>query len=72
MALYLNSEAVTSLYRHPERLWLICIAILFWISRIIIKTRRGEMNDDPVVFAVRDRVSLVTGLLCAFIVMASM
>ena len=71
MALYLNSDAVSALYRHPERMWLICLALLFWVSRMILKTRRGEMDDDPIVFALKDRVSLVTGVACAVIIAAS-
>ena len=38
--------------------------LLFWISRIWVKTHRGEMHDDPVVFAARDKVSLAVGILC--------
>jgi 4-hydroxybenzoate polyprenyltransferase len=52
-------------------MWLICLALLFWVSRMILKTRRGEMDDDPIVFALKDRVSLVTGVACAVIIAAS-
>lgn len=72
LALYLNSEAVVRLYKHPVRLWGLCLLVLFWINRILIKTNRGEMHDDPVVFAVTDRVSLICGLLAAGVVGAAM
>jgi hypothetical protein len=38
-------------------LWLVALSLLFWIARIWIKTARGEMHDDPIVFAMRDRGS---------------
>lgn len=57
MALYINSESVTLLYNRPERLWLVCPLLLYWISRIWLLTRRGQMHHDPVVFAITDRQS---------------
>jgi 4-hydroxybenzoate polyprenyltransferase len=44
-------------------IWLACPLLLFWITRVWMLTHRGEMHDDPVVFAVRDRVSLIVGAL---------
>lgn len=63
MALYVNSEAVTELYRNPSALWGISLVLLYWISRMTLIAHRGQMHDDPVVFAVRDRVSLACGAL---------
>ena len=63
MMLYVNSPAVTGLYPRPEALWGICAVLLYWISRIAMLTHRGHMIDDPVVFAVRDRNSLVCAAL---------
>lgn len=57
LALYINSGTSQVLYRHPEAIWLLCPLLLYWISRIWLKTHRGEMHDDPVIFAVQDRVS---------------
>ena len=62
MALYLNSPEVTRLYHHPTALWGICVVLLYWISRVVMLTHRGQMNDDPVVFATKDQVSLGCGL----------
>ena len=61
LALYFNSPAVGALYLKPHRLWLICVVVLYWVSRMLMKAHRGEMHDDPLVFAVRDRASLVCG-----------
>jgi 4-hydroxybenzoate polyprenyltransferase len=59
VALYINSPDSIALYHHKKTLWLICPLMLFWISRVWMLTARGHMHDDPVVFALRDRVSLI-------------
>ncbi|MEQ9257656.1 MAG: UbiA family prenyltransferase [Roseovarius sp.] len=59
LALYLNTPAVQELYASPWMLWGICLVLLYWLSRISLKTHRGLMDDDPIVYALRDRVSLV-------------
>jgi 4-hydroxybenzoate polyprenyltransferase len=64
VALYINSSDSALLYRHSKPLWMICPLLLYWLSRVWLLTTRGEMHDDPVVFAMRDRISLyVLGLL---------
>jgi len=57
-ALYINSDSVDVLYERQWVLWLICPVLLFWISRIWLKAQRSELSEDPVVFAIRDPVSL--------------
>lgn len=68
LALYLNTPIVLSLYQTPQFLWAVCAIVLYWISRAALIAHRGEMHDDPVVFALRDRVShaCVAGALAAF------
>lgn len=66
-ALYTNSERVTPLYATPVLLWLICPLQLYWIGRVWLLAHRGEMHDDPVVFAMTDRVSYVVGIAAAMI-----
>lgn len=67
LALYANSEPVQKLYHYPEFLWGVCLVLLYWTNRVALLTHRGEMHDDPVVFAMRDRTSLccvmIVGLL---------
>jgi 4-hydroxybenzoate polyprenyltransferase/phosphoserine phosphatase len=70
LALYVNSVDVLTLYHHPTALWALCPAMMFWISRVLILANRGQMNDDPVIFALRDRVSLAVGAACLFAVAA--
>lgn len=62
LALYLNSEAVQQLYAWPEAVWGTVPVMLFWISWIWMKAHRGQMHDDPVVFAIKDRASQLAGL----------
>jgi 4-hydroxybenzoate polyprenyltransferase/phosphoserine phosphatase len=62
MALYVNSGEVLPLYRHPAALWALCPILLFWVSRVLMLANRGLIDDDPVVWALRDRVSLGAGL----------
>ncbi|WP_429646205.1 UbiA family prenyltransferase [Skermanella aerolata] len=50
-------------YSNPVWLWPVCVAIFYWIMRVWLLTTRGEMHDDPIVFALKDRTSLALGLL---------
>jgi len=63
MALYLNSPAVQEIYSRPSVLWGICLVLLYWISNMVMVTHRGGMDDDPVVYAVKDRTSQICILL---------
>lgn len=66
LALYIHDQATIALYSNPEIIWLACPLLLFWITRVWMLTHRGLIHEDPVVFAIRDRVSLIVGLLfCA-------
>ncbi len=60
LCLYINAPESQELYRQPLFLWLLCPVLLYWISRTWMLAHRGVMHDDPVVFAVKDRVSLAT------------
>lgn len=57
LALYINSPESLALYSRPQALWLLCPVLLYWVSRVWVIAHRGRMNDDPVVFAARDRTS---------------
>lgn len=50
-------------YGHPQ--WLVCIAFLIflWITRIWLKSHRGKLDDDPVIFALKDPPSWGLGAL---------
>ncbi len=69
LALYVNSPAVLSLYGRPDALWLLCPLLLYWVSRAWLVAHRGIMHDDPIVFAVKDRVSRAVALAMAVVIL---
>ena len=66
LALYINSDIVRRLYPSPIFLWALCPLLMYWITRVWFFARRGAMDDDPITFAVRDRVSWYVAV-CAFL-----
>ncbi len=68
IALYINSPEVLALYRHSTRLWLMVPLVLLWLSEVWLLAGRGEMNEDPVVWALTDKRSLLLGALMAVII----
>ncbi len=71
LALYINTPAMRSLYSYPQLLWGVCLILLYWISRMVMIAHRGKMDDDPIVFAARDRASRICGLLIAGIAISA-
>lgn len=70
-ALYIDSPVVNQLYTHPQFLWGISLLLLFWISRIWIITNRGEMTDDPIIYAVKDiRTNLIFVMIALMLLLA--
>jgi 4-hydroxybenzoate polyprenyltransferase len=67
LALYVNDPQTARQYSHHQIIWLACPLLLTWISRVWMLAHRGAMNEDPVIFAVRDRISLTIGLLMALV-----
>ncbi len=67
LALYIQDKTTITLYRNPEIIWIAVPLLLFWISRIWILTHRGQMHEDPVLFAIKDRVSIIVVVLFASI-----
>jgi len=61
LALYLNSADVLRLYLAPEWIWGCVPVMLFWVSWVWLQAHRGQMHDDPLVFAVKDKASLIAG-----------
>lgn len=57
LALFIQDSHTASMYATPEFIWLACPLLLFWISRAWLIAHRGEMHDDPIVFALKDRLS---------------
>ena len=62
--IYLVDEKFPSgIYHHPHWLWLVFPMLMFWLMRVWRLTVQGRMHEDPVFFAVKDRVSLLVGAL---------
>ena len=59
LALYVRTPSIEQLYSFAPALLGICLVLLYWISRMVMVTHRGQMHDDPLVFALRDRVSQI-------------
>lgn len=55
--LFVNTPETRGRYGTPEALWGVALALTYWLGRLWIKTSRGEMHDDPIVYALRDRGS---------------
>ncbi len=68
-AIYIGGNDVTLLYHRPDLLWLIVPLMILWLCRVWLLASRGELNDDPLVFALTDRVSLAIGAATAAIAM---
>jgi len=71
-ALYIGNEVAQNLYRHHARLWLLVPVLLLWLSRLWLKASRGELEEDPVVYAITDRRSLQLGVVVVAIVLSAL
>jgi 4-hydroxybenzoate polyprenyltransferase len=70
-ALFLSGDEVKQTYAYPEFLWLVPFLLLYWTHRLWIGGRRRKIHDDPIVFAIKDRVSLaVAGMILVLMVLA--
>jgi 4-hydroxybenzoate polyprenyltransferase len=66
LVLFLIFDALErDIYSNPHWLWLFPIIMFLWIGRIWLVSQRGELDDDPVAFAIKDRQSLILGALSA-------
>ena len=71
-ALYTTSPEVAEMYRHPDLLWLVAPALVYWTLRMWLLAHRGRMPDDPVLFAVKDPASYaVLGVVAAVVALAA-
>jgi 4-hydroxybenzoate polyprenyltransferase len=72
LTLYISTLDAAHLYQHTRRLWLIVPVLLLWISRLWLMASRGHLNEDPVVYAITDRRSLLLGLVVVLIVLSAL
>ena len=67
LALYINSDEVRTNYSNPDVIWLTCPLLLYWVNKLWLNTQRREMHDDPLVWALENRVSRAIAVLCALL-----
>jgi 4-hydroxybenzoate polyprenyltransferase/phosphoserine phosphatase len=67
-----NLSNATELYRHVNRLWLLVPVLLLWLSRLWLLASRGQLDEDPVVYAITDRRSLALGVIVLIIVLSAL
>jgi 4-hydroxybenzoate polyprenyltransferase len=72
LALFAYDPATAAHYAQPEMLWLLCLPLIYWMNRIWMMARRGEVEGDPVAFAIKDRRSILVGAVMACIFMAAL
>lgn len=64
VALYIHDPLVVTKYTTPMWLWLVIPAMMFWLSRMWLLANRGDLIEDPVLFAIKDRVSYIVVVVC--------
>jgi 4-hydroxybenzoate polyprenyltransferase/phosphoserine phosphatase len=71
-SLYVQSHDVRVLYSSPQWLFLLCPIVLYWLGRTWLLAHRGELKEDPVTLAIRDRVSYVVAAAAAIVITISL
>jgi hypothetical protein len=70
-SLYIGNEVAKGLYAHYMRLWLLVPVLLLWLSRLWLQASRDELHEDPVIYAITDKRSLLLGALVVVIVLSA-
>lgn len=70
-SLYITSAQVVTLYRWPSMLWFAVPLLLYWVSRVWFLAHRGRLHEDPLLFALSDPASYVTGILILLVVIVA-
>jgi 4-hydroxybenzoate polyprenyltransferase len=72
LALFARDPTTGPHYALPEVLWLLCLSLTYWIDRIWMMAQRGEVEGDPVAFAIKDRRSILVGAAMACVFLAAL
>ena len=62
--LYIASNKASAIYANVNILYLVAFVLFFWIQRIWLLAIDKKVNEDPVIFAIKDKISYITGILC--------
>jgi 4-hydroxybenzoate polyprenyltransferase len=68
LALYIDEPSVQDRFGAHRMFWGVCALLIFWISRLVFVANRGEMDDDPLIWAIKDPISRATVLVVAVLV----
>jgi len=71
LALFISSPESIGKYSYPVYLWLLCPLMAYWVSRLWLKTSRGEMHDDPLVFSLKDQASWIVFIIMVMVTLVS-
>jgi 4-hydroxybenzoate polyprenyltransferase len=71
-SLYIGNEVAQNLYPHYTRLWLLVPVLLLWLSQLWLLASRGELHEDPVIYAITDKRSLLLGAVVLGIVVSAL
>jgi 4-hydroxybenzoate polyprenyltransferase len=69
LAEYIHSDEVRLLYKHPSWLWLMVPMLLYWMSRLWLLANRGALDEDPIIFATRDRLTYILAIIAMAILL---
>lgn len=72
LTLYISNLDAAQLYQHTNRLWLLVPVLLLWLSRLWLLASRGQLDEDPVVYAITDKRSLMMGVLVLAVVLSAL
>jgi 4-hydroxybenzoate polyprenyltransferase len=68
LALYIDEPFVQQRFGAHRMFWGVCALLIFWISRLVLVADRGEMDDDPIIWSLRDPLSRATVAAVALLV----
>ena len=57
LSIYFNFSQNLNYYDNIYASFFICLSVLIWVLRILFLTQRREMNYDPILFSLKDKVS---------------
>jgi 4-hydroxybenzoate polyprenyltransferase len=71
LALFIKSASPTYLHGTPDLLWALCLVLLYWLNRVWMMARRGQVSGDPIAFAITDRRSILLGGIALAVALAA-
>lgn len=72
LALYVNEPVVRQNFSTPWLLWGICPFLIFWVSRLALVASRGDLHDDPLIWAMRNKTSQKVAIVIFWIIVGAM